>query len=249
MIDLRCAIFTVYYLTADCSFSISFLLLISRMYCGHFALIPVLKKYYPNVPSYVFSIGVVFLDILFATLAIVGLEGFSVDNEGSVLGVNIHCNYTHSLVGSLLLSFVYGKLTGYFVPGFIAAFSHFVTDWLVHNDDLYLDPVSKIVVGGTGIWSKYPTLAHYLENGLCLVCILLTFPDTRLMLPNVLSIIFNLVMFPIIPQLYHRILSFEQVYARVGTCLVVIALFLIPAALFTFILDSGNRKKVQKKQA
>lgn len=213
------------------------------MYCGHFAITPVLKKYYPHVPTYVFTIGVIYLDILFATLAIFGLEGFSIDNEAGVLGVVIHCSYTHSLIGSVLLSLLYGKLNGFLVPGFIAAFSHFVTDWMVHNHDLFLDPVSKIVVGGTGLWGNYPTASHYLENGLCFVCLLLTAPDTRLMLPNVLSILLNVGLLPVIPQIYHRMLSLEQTYARVGTFIVVNTLFLVPAGIFTFIMNSGKKAK------
>jgi hypothetical protein len=213
------------------------------MYCGHFAVAPVLKKYYPHVPTYVFTIGVIYLDILFGLLSAFGVEGFSIDNEAGVLGVIIHCDYTHSIVGSVLLSLIYGKLTGYPIPGFIASFSHFVTDWMVHNDDLFLDPVTKIVVGGTNLWGNYPLVAHFVENGLCFVCILLTTSDTRLMLPNIIAIILNVTLLPVVPQLYHTMLSFEQPYARLCTCVVVNALFLIPAGLFTFIINSGKKAK------
>ena len=76
-------------------------------------------------------------------------------------------DWDHSLLAALVLSAVWGILfarnraTG--VMAAIAAFSHFVTDWPVHNHDLALYPYSHVHMGlslwrtlGVGAWVAEP---------------------------------------------------------------------------------------------
>ncbi|KAI8136888.1 hypothetical protein BJV82DRAFT_637650 [Fennellomyces sp. T-0311] len=54
------------------------------------------------------------------------------------------------------------------MPGFIASWPHFVLDWFVHRSDMYLNPCTKLVVGGAGLWDKTRTGAFVLETLLIL---------------------------------------------------------------------------------
>lgn len=154
------------------------------MYAGHFSTAILLYKIYPNVIPFVFTVGVGFLDIVFGILAYFGLETISENPHTGLIGVNLHCNYSHSLAGSAVLSVLYGIVTGSFVPAFVASFSHFVEDWTVHNKNLFLDPYSNILVGGTSLWSKYPIGAYYLEGALCFVIAALTSRDIFTVMAN-----------------------------------------------------------------
>jgi hypothetical protein len=155
------------------------------MYAGHFATSIVFHKLYPNVLPFVFTIGVVFLDIVFGILAYYGVETISENNNAGLISVNLHCNYSHSLIGSIILSSIYGFLSGSFIPAFLSSFSHFIEDWFVHNKDLFLDPYSNIIVGGTSLWSKFPIFSYYFEAILCIFCTIFTSKDISSIIANI----------------------------------------------------------------
>jgi hypothetical protein len=143
------------------------------MYAGHFALALLFQFYFPEVNSFLLTFGVGLLDIIFGLLAYFNLEGVSINPKAGFLGVNLHCPYTHSLVGSLIISLLWGCLginNNSFLPLFLSSFSHFILDWTVHNRDLELYPKSKIIIGGTECWSRYPHGTYYFELILCLFC-------------------------------------------------------------------------------
>lgn len=147
--------------------------LYTNMFIGHFATVHPLRRWFPDTPAYVLTIGVGFLDIVFAVIcAVWQAEGVTVDPSEGKLGVQLHCDYSHSLLGALFFSTLYGFLAQlivggsnrqHFVAGFAASFSHWLEDWLVHNHDLLLDPWSRVIIGGTLLWSKYPVFATYAE--------------------------------------------------------------------------------------
>lgn len=213
------------------------------MYAGHFAFVPVLKRFYPQTPIHVLTIGVIFLDMVFGFASLFGYEGFELDSHAGVLGAQIHCDYSHSLLGSIILSAVYGNLTGYFVPGFIASFSHFFGDWLVHNEDLLLDPVSKIVVGGTKLWGNYPTLAFYLEIALVLICMALSTRNTRSILAGLFMIFLHISSSSVIPKMFQRVLTSEETYKRLFTCIMINSSFVLPAIAISYIMKEEKAKK------
>ncbi|CAO3613503.1 unnamed protein product [Cunninghamella echinulata] len=140
------------------------------MFAGHFALILILTKKYPKVSPFVFSFGVGLLDIVFGILSYFEYEGLTLNPEAGYMGADIFGDYSHSLFGTLILATLYGVMTRSFVPGFLSVFSHFVTDWMVHNQDISLDPFTRIKIGGTNLWGNYPMIAYILE----LIIILLT---------------------------------------------------------------------------
>ncbi|CAO3623636.1 unnamed protein product [Cunninghamella blakesleeana] len=154
------------------------------MFAGHFATSIVLHKLYPETLPFTFSIGVAFLDLVFGVLAYYGYEGLTKNPNAGLIAVDLHCDYSHSLIGSLILSIIYGLVTGSFIPGFISSFSHFIEDWTLHNNDLLLDPYSRIVVGGTSLWSLFPIFSYYFEASFCVACAIYSSKDISTVIAN-----------------------------------------------------------------
>ncbi|KAI8136887.1 hypothetical protein BJV82DRAFT_383044 [Fennellomyces sp. T-0311] len=221
------------------------------MYSGHFSLALVFRQWFPTTSPYILCVGVGFLDIAFGLLAWNGLEGFYKRQDvphGPLGNVGLRCDYTHSLVGSLLLSTVYGYATGSLIPGFIAAWSHFVTDWIVHTSDLFFDPFSKIVVGGTGLWDSYPTGSFVLEGLLCLAAGIYAPKDAWSLGASIAVFVSHLMAPSTVPQLYAYILSQDDITRQRLTSVIVTALFLLPGLLMGYALDRADRSKYKKAE-
>jgi hypothetical protein len=152
------------------------------MYAGHFALALLFHSYYPEINSFLFTFGVGLLDIIFGCLAYFNLEGLIINPKAGFLGVDIYAPYSHSLVGSLIISFLWGCLglnDSTFLPLFYSSFSHFILDWVVHNHDMELYPKSNIIIGGTKFWSRYPHETYYFELIICVLCSIQTLRRTN----------------------------------------------------------------------
>jgi hypothetical protein len=147
------------------------------MYAGHFALALLFQPYFHGVNSFLFTFGVGLLDIIFGILAYFNIEGVTINPKAGLLGVDLYCPYSHSLVTSFIISLLWGCLSvnyNLFLPLFLSSFSHFILDWFVHNRDLELYPKSNIFIGGTQFWSKHPHGTYYFELVLCALCSIVT---------------------------------------------------------------------------
>ena len=122
------------------------------------------------VPLWIGFIAVQFIDVIWACLTILGIEG-GVRMTGDEPLSNIP--YSHSLVTALIWSAIGGFLFKIFRPKagakgfwviFALVFSHWVFDLIVHRPDLPLWPGSKVELG-LGIWN-WPIVAFVLEIGL-----------------------------------------------------------------------------------
>jgi len=122
------------------------------------------------VPLWIGFIAVQFIDVIWACLTILGIEG-GVRMTGDEPLSNIP--YSHSLVTALIWSAIGGFLFKIFRPKagakgfwviFALVFSHWVFDLIVHRPDLPLWPGSKVELG-FGIWN-WPIVAFVLEIGL-----------------------------------------------------------------------------------
>ncbi|KAI9301918.1 hypothetical protein BJ944DRAFT_270735 [Cunninghamella echinulata] len=218
------------------------------MYAGHLAPILPLFKMYPNVSPFVFSFGVGFLDYVFGFLSIYGYEGLSLNPEAGRMGVDINVTYSHSIVGTILLSSIYGMMTGTFLPGFLASASHFVGDWLVHNDDLYLDPFTKAVVGGIGLWGSYPIFSYYFELICCLVCFYFSERDVPTLAAMCYILYIHFTMRPNATTLAGELLKVPEQERGIQTCKAMVIYFTIPAVIIGSILTYGNSLKRKNKQ-
>lgn len=124
------------------------------------------------VPLWVGFLAVQFIDIIWAFLIILGIEGGVRMSEGEPLS---NIPYSHSLVlalfwsalGAFLFKLIRPKsgAKGFWVV-FTLVFSHWVFDLIVHRPDLPLWPGSKVELG-LGVWN-WPILAFILEIGLLL---------------------------------------------------------------------------------
>ncbi|RPI90988.1 MAG: permease [Chloroflexi bacterium] len=146
------------------------------MIAGHFGLAAGIKKIAPRLPLWSLLLATFFLDVVFIFFAVSGLEKINpVDpaNPNAYGGSLIQAYYTHSLVGSLLISAIaglfagwrWGKRSGYVIAGVV--FSHWILDLIVHRPDLPILPgnLGNLPLLGFGLW-QYPTVSAIMELAL-----------------------------------------------------------------------------------
>jgi hypothetical protein len=148
------------------------------MLAGHFGLAALVKAQEPQLPLWSLMLSTQLLDVLFVPALLLGYE--SLEN---VPGTNggygqfiIHADYTHSLVGALVISLVamlvamvpWGRRNGLIIGAVV--FSHWILDLLVHRPDMPLLPgnAGNLPLLGLGLW-QIPLLTALIELALVLV--------------------------------------------------------------------------------
>ncbi|PWV90641.1 hypothetical protein DFQ01_14024 [Paenibacillus cellulosilyticus] len=142
------------------------------MFAGHFGLAALVKSRTRKVPLWALMVSSQLLDVVFIPLVMTGTE--SMDETvygGGYGGVVIHADYTHSLLGALLLTIVaacvgrwiWGKQAGVIIGAVV--FSHWLLDLLVHRADMPLLPGNwgDLPLLGFGLW-QYPWISIALES-------------------------------------------------------------------------------------
>ena len=114
------------------------------MIAGHFGLAAGVKSQERSIPLWALMLATSWLDVIFVPLYLLGVETIekAPDATGPYGGSIIHANYTHSLLGAAILSFVFGwffsrrwgERAG-IVLGAVS-FSHWILDLVVHRGDL-----------------------------------------------------------------------------------------------------------------
>ena len=149
------------------------------MIAGHFGFAAAVKGKAPAVPLWSLMLASQWLDVVFVPLFLAGVEridpvaGAAPNAYGA--GV-IHANYTHSLVGALLLSALFGGVAawryGRRAGGILGlvAFSHWILDLPMHRADMPILPGGggNLPLLGLGLW-RHPAGAAALELALVLV--------------------------------------------------------------------------------
>jgi hypothetical protein len=142
------------------------------------------------------------------------------------------------------LSFIYGIATGgrssAIIPGFLASFSHFIGDMLVHNQDLVLDPFSNIMIGGTNMWGNFPTFAFYFEMAFCLVCATQSHKDSHTLLANGLILFLHFSGRSGTSDLLQKVFRLPEALQQKYTAVIITSSFIVPGLILGYIL---NRKK------
>lgn len=141
---------------------------------GHFGLAAGAKKWAPQLPLWALFLGTYLLDVIFLFLWIAGIEGLApIDpaHPNAYGGVLIHADYTHSLVGALLIAGIagwlgsrhWGKRGGTMIAA--VTFSHWILDLLVHRPDLPILPgnFGNLPLLGFGLW-EVPTVSMLIET-------------------------------------------------------------------------------------
>lgn len=142
------------------------------MFMGHYA--PAVwdtqrGKTVPLISLWQAFLAVQAMDIVFAVLAIAGIEGTVMKSNQPFFDIP----YSHSLLSSLIIAFVVAMLFRVLKPKAgikgtviiaLLVFSHWVLDYIVHRPDLPLYPSGESFYG-LGFWN-YPIAAFVLEIGL-----------------------------------------------------------------------------------
>jgi hypothetical protein len=130
------------------------------MFIGHYGPAFGAKAAVRAVPLWVFFLAVQWMDVVWSVLVLNGVEKLRIEpgyTEASPL-VLYYMPYTHSLVGSLVLSILFGAVVSLFFKAqrarvFLvcaaAVFSHWILDLIVHRPDLWIYDDVKV---GLGLW-------------------------------------------------------------------------------------------------
>ncbi|MEV6926744.1 permease [Dactylosporangium sp. NPDC051485] len=148
------------------------------MITGHFGLAAAVRSVERPVPLWGLMIGTVWLDVVFAPLWLSEVEHIDPvpGTDGGYGDGIIYADYTHSLLGALVIAALTGLLMsrwwgrrGGVVIGAMV-FSHWLLDLLVHRADLPLLPgnLGDLPRLGLGLW-RYHWLAATIEALLVLV--------------------------------------------------------------------------------
>ena len=155
------------------------------MFVGHYSVAFAAKSERNRIPLWVLFVAVQFLDFIWATLVLLGIEKLRVIKgftAGSMLDSYFH-PYSHSLITAIawaaLAAIAYKPLCKWFGYAYsksaplivgVAVFSHWILDLIVHPRDLPIyDNTWKV---GFGLWN-YRDLEFALEIGLLAIGIIL----------------------------------------------------------------------------
>ena len=145
------------------------------MFVGHYSVAFAIKGDENRIPLWVLFVAVQFLDYIWATLVLLGIEKLRVIKgftAGSMLDSYYH-PYSHSLVAALIWSALAALVYKKFWPAKaskcaallvgLAVFSHWILDFIAHPRDLAIYPDKWKV--GLGLWN-YRGLEFGLEVAL-----------------------------------------------------------------------------------
>src|SRR5215813_3764485 len=158
------------------------------MFVGHYSVAFAAKSETNKIPLWVLFIAVQFLDYIWATMVLLGIEKLRVIKgftEGSMLDSYSH-PYSHSLIMAILwscvaaivykpicrrLGFVYTKSASLVIG--VAVFSHWILDLIAHPRDLAIyDNTWKV---GFGLWNyRDPEFALEIALLACGIALYLT---------------------------------------------------------------------------
>jgi len=146
---------------------------------NHAATALIIKKEIADVPIIWPLISVQFMEMVWVSLNLLGVEQTTTEKEVRYVG-DVHLSYmpfSHSVVtmlGVALLAWLVISnglgLTAIGLAVGIGIVSHLVLDLITHSDDIVLAPFFKSPKFGLGLYAKYPMTAFILEIGYGIAC-------------------------------------------------------------------------------
>ncbi|MGU3472382.1 permease [Paenibacillus sp. D51F] len=159
------------------------------MFAGHFGLAAAVKAKNPQVPLWTLMLGTQLLDVIFVPFLLTGKETMEpVPGAEGYGGSIIHADYTHSLVGTLIIAMAVGWLAsrkwgrkGGWTIGAVVL-SHWALDLAMHRADLPILPgnAGGLPLLGLGLW-QWTSISMAAELALVTVGAILyvrSLPDT-----------------------------------------------------------------------
>jgi membrane-bound metal-dependent hydrolase YbcI (DUF457 family) len=129
---------------------------------GHFGFAAAVKAKAPRAPLWALMLASVWLDVIFVPLLAAGIEPIEkVPGTNGGYGESIiHANYTHSLVGALVIAVAFGLVCAIWWRRSIAlvlggvVFSHWILDLPMHRADMPFLPgnAGALPLLGFGLW-------------------------------------------------------------------------------------------------
>ncbi len=220
------------------------------MYVGHFAIGLAIRARYPKVPALPIMMGVGFLDLLDGIFILLGFNTVTPNlASGPYLFFDLtFIDWDHSLLAALFWSVIWGLLfikhRAVAAVAALAAFSHFIADWPMHNSDLALYPHS-IEHYGYGLWGKLGTLAWVLEGAFSAVLAVYAWRISArrglsLVWPCTVLVVLFLQLSPVASPMQFVATLQEPLTHILHGALVSLG-FLIPGLLLTWLLDRAER--------
>ncbi len=220
------------------------------MYVGHFAIGLAIRARYPKVPALPIMMGVGFLDLLDGIFILLGFNTVTPNlASGPYLFFDLtFIDWDHSLLAALFWSVIWGLLfikhRAVAAVAALAAFSHFIADWPMHNSDLALYPHS-IEHYGYGLWGKLGTLAWVLEGAFSAVLAVYAWRisarrGVSLVWPCAVLVVLFLQLSPVASPMKFVATLQEPLTHILHGALVSLG-FLIPGLLLTWLLDRAER--------
>jgi len=140
------------------------------MFAGHFGLAAGVKAKTPEVPLWALVLGTQLLDVAFLPLLFAGIETIDDRHGGGYGELIIHADYTHSLLGAIVLAVLaglaayrrWGRRAGYVLGAVV--FSHWLLDLIMHRADMPILPgnMGNLPLLGFGVW-RYKGVSIGLE--------------------------------------------------------------------------------------
>lgn len=150
------------------------------MMAGHFGFAAAVKSREPQVPLWALMLASQWLDVLFVPLLALGIERIvptaTAATHAGYGELVIYADYTHSLVGALVIAIAFGVVAGWRWGrrnGVVLAavvFSHWVLDLFVHRADMPIFPgnMGNLPRLGLGLW-RLPAACAFVELALVLL--------------------------------------------------------------------------------
>jgi membrane-bound metal-dependent hydrolase YbcI (DUF457 family) len=158
---------------------------------GHCGLAAGAKSIDIRAPLWSLMLATQWLDVAFTPLFLLGIETIETLPEGGYGEVVIHADYTHSLIGALVLSAAFGAVAWWrwdrrlgLLLGAVA-FSHWVLDLIVHRGDMPILPgnAGNLPLLGFGLWGT-PLASILLEVVLLVLGVFLYWRSARSVQPR-----------------------------------------------------------------
>ena len=226
------------------------------MYVGHLAIGLAIKSKFPHMPALPIMLGVGFLDIIDGLLILLGFNHVTPNlDSGPYLFFDLtFIDWDHSLLMALLLSalwasfFLKNKKVA-LIAG-IACFSHWLSDWPMHNMDLALYPYS-IEHMGYGLWGKWGTGAWIFEGIFSAIVVAYAWWNFKkynvsILWPTLLLVLSFIQLSPWLSPMKQAAMLNEPTASMVHGVLVFLG-FLVPGLVSTWLIQRAEKQSTYLK--